>query len=307
MSKALAAVPRPTANASWEQASEAFLRRDLAPASRRVYGLTLAAVAAHLPDGASLNGLTTRQVAEALHAAYPAASPNSWNRHVATLRSFAAFAARHGWIEHTEDLTRALERRRAPEDHSKALGQRDLDRLLTSRDASVRDRCLWRMLYESAARATEVLNLNVEDLDLAARRAVIRSKGGNTDVIHFASGTARLLPKVLDGRTNGPLFLTERPPAPSRTVAMSDLDPVSGRARLSYRRAAEIFTAASGGATLHPLRHSALTHLSEHGVGTVLLMAKSRHVSLRTLQRYARPGVEAVAALTAEHDPARRR
>ena len=38
-----------------------------------------------------------------------------------------------------------------------------------------------------------------------------------------------------------------------------------------------------------------------------LLMAKSRHRSLRTLQRYARPGPDAVAALTASHDPACRR
>ena len=37
-----------------------------------------------------------------------------------------------------------------------------------------------------------------------------------------------------------------------------------------------------------------------------LLMAKSRHRSLRTLQRYARPGPDAVAALTAAHDPGRR-
>jgi hypothetical protein len=29
--------------------------------------------------------------------------------------------------------------------------------------------------------------------------------------------------------------------------------------------------------------------------------------SLRSLQRYARPGVDAVAKLTADHDPARRR
>jgi integrase/recombinase XerD len=36
-------------------------------------------------------------------------------------------------------------------------------------------------------------------------------------------------------------------------------------------------------------------------------MAKSRHTSLRSLQRYARPGPEAVAQLTAEHDPERRR
>lgn len=249
----------------------------------------------------------TRDLAQALHAAYPDASANSWNRHVATLRSFSAFAARHEWLTERDDLTRALERRRAPEDHSRALDRDTLDRLLSNRDIAVRDRCLWRLLYESAARANEVLQLNVEDVDLAARRAVIVSKGGDTDVLHFASGTARLLPKVVAGRTRGPLFLTTRPPAPSRTVAMTDLDPGTGHTRLSYRRAAEIFTSASGGSTLHQLRHSAITHLSEDGVPLVLLMAKSRHVNLRTLQRYARPGVEAVARLTAEHDPARRR
>ena len=42
-------------------------------------------------------------------------------------------------------------------------------------------------------------------------------------------------------------------------------------------------------------------------MGLALLMAKSRHTSLRSLQRYARPGPEPVAKLTAEHDPARRR
>jgi integrase/recombinase XerD len=42
----------------------------------------------------------------------------------------------------------------------------------------------------------------------------------------------------------------------------------------------------------------------QHGSETV---TKSRHASLRSLQRYARPGAEAVAALTAATDPARRR
>ena len=73
------------------------------------------------------------------------------------------------------------------------------------------------------------------------------------------------------------------------------------------RRAEELFSVASSGWTLHQLRHSALTHLAEADVGLPLLMAKSRHISLRSLQRYARPGAEAVAALTAATDPARRR
>jgi integrase len=289
---------------TWQQATEAFLRRDLSPGSRRVYRLTLDQVSSRLHDTA-LSDLTAPQMAQALNAAYPDAAPATWNRHVATLRSFTAFAQRQGWLDH--DLTTALEVRRVPEDHSRALSRDALDRLFARRDAGVRDRCLWRMLYETAARANEVLTLNIEDLDLATRRAVTISKGGNTDVIHWASGTARLLPKIIEGRTSGPVFLADRAPSPSRAPALTDLDPTTGRARLSYRRAAEIFSTASNGATLHHLRHSALTHLAEDGVPTVLLMAKSRHSSLRTLQRYARPGVEAVARLTAEHDGARRR
>jgi len=44
------------------------------------------------------------------------------------------------------------------------------------------------MLYETAARATEVLALNVEDLDLEQRRAPIRSKGGDTEFIYWDTG-----------------------------------------------------------------------------------------------------------------------
>jgi hypothetical protein len=38
-----------------------------------------------------------------------------------------------------------------------------------------------------------------------------------------------------------------------------------------------------------------------------MLMAKSRHRSLQTLQRYARPGPAAVADMTARNDPDARR
>lgn len=293
------------ADATWQQASDAFLRRDVAPGTRRIYRLTLAQLGATVSADRRLSDLTAQYLAQALHDAYPDAAPASWNRQVATIRSFAAFAQRQGWLD--TDPTTIIERRRVPEDHSRSLSRDDLDRLFTRRDISVRDRCLWRFLYESAARTQEVLHLNVEDLDLAARRATTIRKGGDTDVLHYATGTARLLPKVIDGRNKGPLFLAGRAPSPSRAPALPDTDPSTGRSRLSYRRAAEIFTQASGGATLHHLRHSALTHLAEDGVPTVLLMAKSRHTSLRTLQRYARPSVEAVARLTAEHDKARRR
>lgn len=95
---------------------------------------------------------------------------------------------------------------------------------------------------------------------------------------------------------------------------------MTGRARLSYRRAEEIFEESTrllanplaspdhfddleGWWTLHRLRHSALTHDAEDGTSTPMLLARSRHASVRSLERYARPGVDAVA----ERDPAARR
>ena len=55
---------------------------------------------------------------------------------------------------------------------------------------ALRERTLGRLLYETAARADEVLRLNVEDLDVAGKRARTRSKGGDTDWLFFGSAIA---------------------------------------------------------------------------------------------------------------------
>ncbi|MEU7900613.1 hypothetical protein AB0B45_48270 [Nonomuraea sp. NPDC049152] len=107
-------------------------------------------------------------------------------------------------------------------------------------------------------------------------------KGGAIEWIHWQTGTALLLPRLLAGRAQGPVFLTDR--KPTRPVASLGLCPITGRARLSYRRAAEIFEystrhlahpdatadqlAELDGWTLHQLRHSQLTHEAESGTNT---------------------------------------
>lgn len=231
------------------------------------------------------------------------AAPATWNRQLATLRSFAAWCTRQGWLH--QNPTTGLDRRPQLPDNSRSIPYFALERLWRRVDIPLREKTLWRLAYETAARANELLSLDVQDLDLPNKRALVVSKGGARDLIHFQTGAAQLLPRLLNGRSGGPVFLSER--RPTRAVATVDLCPETGRARLSYRRAAELFSALSGGWTLHQLRHSAITHLAEDNTALPLLMAKSRHASLRTLQRYARPGPEAVAKLTADHDPARRR
>jgi integrase len=163
---------------------------------------------------------------------------------------------------------------------------------------------LWPLLYETAARANEILSLDIDDLDLPNKRARLRNKGAQTEWVFWQTGAALLLPRLLAGRITGPVFLADR--QPTRAVPTVDRCPLTGRARLSYRRAAELFSDATGGWTLHQLRHSALTHAAEDGTNTPILLARSRHASVRSLERYARPGPEAVARHV-EHDPLRRR
>ena len=130
------------------------------------------------------------------------------------------------------------------------------------------------MLYETAARANEILALDIEDLALARKRAAVIGKGGHREVVVWASGTARLLPRYLAGRSRRPVFVTNR--RPNVVSAGPDQCPDTGLCRLSHNRAWSAFKTASNGWTLHQLRHSALTHLGEAGVSTMLA-----HVHLR--------------------------
>ncbi|MGQ4601379.1 tyrosine-type recombinase/integrase [Nocardia sp. R6R-6] len=236
-----------------------------------------------------------------------AKSAKTFNIRLTALGSAFGYWREQGWLV-GNPLVR-LRARPAPPDSSKALSRERVTQILGSQ-APPRERVLWYLLYESSARAEEVLMLDVGDLDPANRCAVVTRKGGAREVIAWQTGTARLLPRMLAGRRSGPLFLTDRRARPS--VAINDIDPVSGRARLSYRRAAELFETHTavfddGPYTLHQLRHSRLTHAAEDGASTPVLMKLSGHTSVRSLAKYARVSDEGLRRYQADSDPASRR
>ncbi len=293
----------PTATPSLTSAGDAFFAgRDLAATTRRTYGATYRALIDELGAELPVTELTGPALADAIHHRWAHTSPTTWNNRIAAIQSLVRYCLRQGWLEN--DPTSALERRRTPRNETRAIPYEDLDALWSRPDVGLREKLLWRCLYSTAARSADILALDVEDLDLARKRAVITGKGGHRETVVWDAGTARLFPRYLSGRASGPVFLTLGQPNVIPTDADRGPD---GRARLSYQRAWSLFREASGAQwTLHQLRHSALTHLGEKGVAAPLLMAKSRHRDPRTLARYVQPGVEAVARLTAEHDPARR-
>lgn len=121
-------------------------------------------------------------------------------------------------------------------------------RLIARRGVHLREKTLWRMLYETAGRAEEILGVNIEDLDLAGRRCLVKAKGARTkahrrgqaredyvlETVYWDAGTARLLPWLLRGRTRGSVFVTHRRPGPGKVVSPRDICPDTGLARLSY-------------------------------------------------------------------------
>ncbi len=250
----------------------------------------------------------------AVMARWAGAAAATWNRHLSALTSFTAWAQRNEIL--AVNPARRLERRKPARRGDRSVPRARLEKLFTDDRHGLRERVLWRMLYETAARAEEILTLNVEDLDPEFRRARVTSKGGAIEYVHWATGTARLLPRLLRGRTTGPVFLADRraPAAGRRAPSAGDTCPATGRGRLSYPRAEYLFKQASAaldphqmGWTLHQLRHSALQHLAADGRTAPELQAKSRHQHLASLGRYVRLGEQTSARVTAEADPAARR
>jgi integrase len=286
-------------------AVDAFLAQPRPATTARTYTRTLERLARELGRDRPLADLTDDELAAAASRLWGALAPRTWNRHLATIGSFLSWCRRHGWPAGNLELR--ADRRAAPDDDTRAIPLPELERLWARADIPLRERALWRLLYDSAARAEEALGLDVGDLDLANRQARARTKGGHTRPLHFQTAAARLLAKLTAGRDSGPVFLTGRQAASHRVMAAADLDAATGRARLSYEMAEQLFKRYSGGKTLHQLRHSRLTHLGDQNVSAPLLMAISGHKRLATLQRYVQPSQDAVAALMAASDPDRRR
>jgi hypothetical protein len=68
------------------------------------------------------------------------ASPATWNRHVATVRSFAAYCARTRILAIAGDVE--LQRRAQKDDHTRSIPMASLERLWERRDIDLRERTL---------------------------------------------------------------------------------------------------------------------------------------------------------------------
>jgi integrase len=278
------------------------------PNTLRAYTSVLDRVGEEIGTRRRLAEVPDDEIAAALTTLWGDAKPATWNRNRAAVGSWLAWCAgTQHWA--APALPAAAKRRRENNDSTKAVSRSRIDRLCRRRDVPLREKTLWRLLYESASRASAVLALNVEDLDLPNKQARITVKGGDVMWITWGTDTAHLLPRLIAGRERGPLFLSEHRPGPHRlaTTDPRDICRETGRTRLGYDRARILLGYYADSLRLHQLRHSSATHLGEANISASVIMAKTGHKSLRSVQRYVKPGLAAVHAATETLSSPRRR
>ena len=230
----------------------------LGAASRRVYRISLtswawALVGRRPPAGAERRGAAPPVVPLSLLDGADAGprltaaladrgaqtDPRTVNRELSALRSAVGWWQDQGWI--SGDPTAGLRHLPGQSPPVPALTGGQVAELFRMR-ATLREHAFWRVLYDSAAHVDQVLALDAGRLDLVRRGAPVTAHR-NGSWIQWRDNTGQLLRLLLAGRSEGPVFLTERK-APAR-AAPTDVCPFTGRARMSYRRAAEIFGTAT--------------------------------------------------------------
>jgi integrase/recombinase XerD len=255
---------------------------ELGAASRRVYRISLAGSAWPLvgklpPAGTSRRRAAPpivplaalddqdagRRIADAVAHRIVQAEVRTVNRELSALRSAIGWWQRRQWIG--TDPTAALSQvgaRPVPLGPLTAVQLAELFRV----PAGLREQAFWHLLADTAAPAEFVLKLDAHGLDLGARRSRSSrsSRSSGAGQLDWSARTSDLLGWLLAGRRAGPVFLTDRR-APAGTPG-TEICPLSGRGRMSYRRAAEIFTAHTReldpegrGWTLHQLRRPAVS------------------------------------------------
>ena len=248
-------------------------RAVLGAASRRVYRISLTGwawplVGKPVPRGAARRGAvppivplallddpgTGRRLGAAVAERAEQADARTVNREVSALRSAAGWWLDQGWIH--ADPAAGL-RHRPPAALAAPLDPAQVEEVLRLA-VSLREHALWRLLHDSGAGAVRVLALDVDHLDLARHRTRFRPGDWPGAGIAWQEATSQVLHWLLAGRTSGPVFVTGR--RARATCAAADRCRLTGQARMSYRRAAELFTTltrpldpAGRGWTLHQL------------------------------------------------------
>jgi integrase/recombinase XerD len=231
-------------------------------------------------------------------------------RAVVSLRNLSAFRSRESGAV---DLLREYAPPKIPIRLPKALSMDEVNRLIEGSGSAVnpwapRDQAIVELLYASGARISELIQLELSDVDLREESVVIkvRGKGGKERFIPVGSYARTALHRYLEDQRpalalksnrrskNQPLFLNTRGSRLSRQSAWQIIQEAATRADLKVE------------VSPHSLRHSFATHLLDGGADIRVVQELLGHSSATTTQIYTLVTIDKIReSYSAAHPRAR--
>jgi integrase/recombinase XerC len=224
-------------------------------------------------------------------------------RKLSALRAFGRYMRREGWID-ADPAALAVSPKREHKVPAH-LSVDEMSRLLEIPDGSTalgrRDRAILELFYASGLRLSELVGLDLEEVNLRARMVRVMGKGAKERLIPFNTATEQSLRAWLADRVGlraGDVARAAQSPKPkaqslkARAASREPLFVNFRGARLtgrSVQRLVARYVAACStrfGISPHALRHSFATHLLERGADLRAIQELLGHVQLSTTQRY---------------------
>jgi integrase/recombinase XerC len=217
-------------------------------------------------------------------------------RKIATLRSFYKWANRRGLCK-SNPMT-AIRTPRQAKRLPKAVNVDQIEKLLaTPSDKDVlglRDRGMLETLYSTGLRVSELVGLNIEDLDEPGEALRIRGKGKKERVVPLGTHALAAIRRYVDMVKNDPRCAVwwQETTGPSGAIRPRPLFVNKHGKRLSsrsVRRKLDKYLLSAGldpDISPHTLRHSFATHLLENGADLRSVQELLGHQSLSTTQIY---------------------
>jgi site-specific recombinase XerD len=210
----------------------------------------------------------------------------SVSRILTTIHAFYRFLHSEGVTE--RDLLYGIVPPRIPRRLPKVLEINQIEDLLAIPDLNtpqgLRDRAILELLYSAGMRLSELVALNLENLDLPSFSARVFGKGKKERVVLFGSNAWDALQKYLQGAR--PRLLDKQKEIPEALF----LNRFGGRLSSRYIQGAVKSCAEKAGIPfdVHPhlLRHSFATHLLDGGADIRTVQELLGHNSANTTQIY---------------------
>src|SRR3989441_1852877 len=224
-------------------------------------------------------------------------------RKLAAVRTFLRYLRREGLIE--GDAAALVPTPKRAVRMPAHLSEDEMTRLIAAPATDTllgrRDHAILELFYASGLRLSELVGLDVEDLNLSAKMVRVLGKGRKERIVPFNNSTAAAMRAYLKDRellVRGVRLQPDRrlrrngPPKGGRHVRDEPLFVNYRGGRLTVRsvdRLVRRHVAACGarfGISAHALRHSFATHLLQRGADLRAIQELLGHARLSTTQRY---------------------